>query len=321
MGLCLGFETSLQYWLTKGPYEALPEPAGSGALARAEASARSVAREQLPLEPSRERPVHLLVPDRSLGHAMSEAVAHVWRGELPAGSLCRLSGDNTIASPELTFVQMASRRTLAETIELGCYLCSTFSVDEDGRYAGERYALTSTEALAGFIALLPTRVHGVRRARRALEHVADGAASPKEIFLTMVYGLPPALGEKGPFAFQANQVIAIDPHIQRLLGSRYLKGDLYLPEFNADLEYDSYEFHTGKYRLDHTQARRNALEAMGTKTVSATYGQVRTFESFENFTWMFRERLGLDHPTYSREERAAQIALYEHLMGPENHLF
>lgn len=252
---------------------------------------------------------------------MAEAVAHVWAADLPDGALCHLSGDNTIASPELTFVQMASRRSLLATIELGCYLCSGFSVNERGRYADARNPVTSVAALTSFVERISTRVHGARRARAALAHIADDSASPMEIFLMMAYGLPPALGGRGPFVLQANQVIPIDQHIQKLLGTGYLKGDLYLPDFNADLEYESYEFHTGRYRLDHTQARRNALEAMGTKTISATYGQVGLFAQFENFDWVFRERLGLGHPTYSSAEREAQIALHEHLMSPQNHLF
>lgn len=142
-----------------------------------------------------------------------------------------------------------------------------------------------------------------------------------EVFLGMGYGMPPNLGGMGPFVMHANQRIEIDEQIQELLGSRFLKGDLYLPEFGTDLEYDSRRFHTGQYRLDHTQARRNAIEAMGIKTISATYGQIDTFAKFKNFTWMLRKRLGLDQPEYSPEERQAQMALYDTLLSPTSRLF
>lgn len=322
MGLCLGHESALRYWLTKTGDEVMPEHAPSSSFARAEARLKIALSEHLPIEPEKGRPLHLVVSNRRLGHALDGVIAHVWSGKLPNGALCELSGDNTVTSPELTFVQMAARLSLVEAIEIGDYLCSTFSVEDAGRgYAGEREQLTSVESLRDFIDALPPGSYGIRKARAALEHVVDGLASPMEVFLGMSLGLPADLGGRGPFLLHANQVIDIDAHIQRLLGARYLKGDLYLPEFNADVEFDSYTYHTGSYRLDHTQARRNALEAMGIKTISATYGQVKTLELFDEFVWMLRRRLGLDHPTYSYEERQAQMALHDLLLSPGRRLF
>ena len=322
MGLCIGYESALRYWLTKRGDEAPPEPADNGVFAYAEARTQLVRSEQLPVEPEPGRPLHLVVPERRLGHKMADVQAHVWGGALPEGSLCRLSGDNVIASPALTFVQIAARAPLLEAAEAGCYLCSTFSIKDSGRgYVGERGQLVSLEDLRRYVRLLPPYTHGIRKIKAALDHVVESLASPMEVFLGMAYGMTPQLGGQEALVLHANQNIEIDHHIQSLLGSRYLKGDLYLPEFNADLEYDSYEYHTGRYRLDHTQARRNALEAMGVKTITATYGQLSTFNKFESFTWMLRERLGLEHPTYSRAERAAQIALYELLMSPSRRLF
>lgn len=322
MGMCIGYESALRYWLTKTGDEALPEPASSAAIVRATAGLREAREESLPFGPDERRPLHLLVHDRRLGHRMDGAVAHVVSRPLPEGSLCHLSGDNTIASPELTYAQAAASEPLLETVRVGCYLCSTFFIGDDGRdYTGERRQLTTVEALRAYVDRLPPGTRGVRRAREALAYVIDGLASPTEVFLGMAYGMPPDRGGMGPFVMHANQRIEIDERIQELLGSRFLKGDLYLPEFGADLEYDSRRFHTGQYRLDHTQARRNAIEAMGIKTISATYGQINTFAKFENFTWMLRKRLGIDQPEYSLEERRAQMELYDTLLSPVGRLF
>ena len=322
MGLCLGYESALRYWLTKTGDEVVPEVTDSGALTRASAGLREARAEHLPYGPDEQRPLHLLVPDRRLGHEMRGATAHVISRRLPEGSLRRLSGDNTIASPELTFAQMAGHRSLVETIRVGCYLCSTFSIGDEGRgYTGERSQLATLESLRNYVAELPPRTRGARRSRKALEYVIEGLASPMEVFLGMAYGLPPELGGQGPFVMHANQRIEIDERIQGLLGSRYLKGDLYLPEYGADLEFDSREYHTGQYRLDHTLARRNAIEAMGIKTISATYGQMDTFGKFESFTWMLRRRLGLSQPEYTYEERQAQMQLYDALLSPTSRLF
>ncbi len=160
MGLSVGFDSSLRYWLTKTADEALPEPAGSAAIARATAGLREARAESLPFEPQR-RPLHLLVPDRRLGHRMDGAVAHVISRPLPESSLCHLSGDNTIASPELTYAQMATSEPFLETVRIGCYLCSTFSIGDDGRdYVGERGQLTTVEALRDYVDRLPPGTRG-----------------------------------------------------------------------------------------------------------------------------------------------------------------
>ena len=146
MGVCLGFESALEYWLTKQGGEALPEEVESWRLAYAVASSRLLTREGLPLEPRNERPLHLLVQQHAVKHRLDNIAVHVCQTELPAHSFRRLGGDSLIASPELTFVQMAQGHSLLELIEIGCYLCSTFSISSRGRgYTGERQQLMPTE--------------------------------------------------------------------------------------------------------------------------------------------------------------------------------
>ena len=322
MGLCLGHESALRYWLTKTGDEVMPDIADGGAFFHATVCAREVKAGHLPFGAEEQRPLHLLIPDRRLEHEMSGVVAHVMSNRPPAGSFYDLWGDNTVASPELAFTQIAASRPLVEVVRAGCYLCGTFSIGDEGRgYTGERPQVATLESLRSYVATLPPRTRGRRRAHEALEHIIEGMASPMEVFLGMAYGMPPKLGGFGPFTMHANQRIEIDDRVQRLLGSRYLRGDLYLPDFYADLEFDSREYHTGQYRLDHTLARRNALEAMGVKTISATYGQLDTFEKYETFTWMLRRRLGLDQPVYSYEERQAQMGLYDALLSASKPLF
>lgn len=314
VGLCIGYESSLRYWLTKTGGEALPERVPPGAIKQAEASSALVKEGTLPFGPERDRPLHLVVADAALKHRIHDCHVHVCRADLPAESFHRLPQGNIISSPALTFLQMASNASLWELVEIGNYLCSTFSISDEGRgYTGKREQLVSLEQLRDYLASLPPHTRGAKRALAALEHVVELTASPMEVQLAMHYGLPPDLGGRGPLTMHANQAIRISEQGQRLLGSQYLVGDLYLPEFKCDLEFDSEEFHTGKYRLDHTQARRNVLEAMHVKTVPATYGQMDTLDRFDDFTWLLEERLGVDHPEYTREQRMAQIDLFDWL--------
>lgn len=322
MGLFLGYESAVRYWLTKTGDECMPDPAPDLTLSHAEASSRAVKGAALPFDVSADQPLHVMVPNRSSCRSLICAKTHVWSLPLPPGSFMQLGGTARVSCPELTFVQMASSLPEVELIELGSYLCGVFAVSEDGSgYAGQREQLTSTELIGSYLARLAPRTQGARKARLALSYIVDRAASPFEVFYAMNYRMPRRLGGRHELTILANQPIALDPPIQRLLGKERLIGDLTLPDQNADLEYDSYEFHTGRYRLDHTQARRNALEAMGIKTISATYGQMNTIDKFDNFTWMLEKRLGLEHPVYSTAERQAQIDLYNLLLSRARRLF
>ena len=322
MGLCIGYESSLRYWLTKTGDEALPEAATAGAFRQAEATSSLVKEGTLPFGPEPGRPLHLVVCDPALKHRVRDARVHVFEHSLPSGSLRQLPGTNLVASPELTFLELAQTCSLWELVEVGNYLCSTFSIGDEGRgYTGRRAQLTTIERLTDFLDEMPPHVRGIRRARQALAHVVELTASPKESQLAMHYRLPAELGGRGPLEIVANQEIRIDEHAQRLLDSGHLVGDLFLPRFGCDLEFDSVEFHTGRFRLDHTQARRNVLEAMGIKTISATESQINTVQKLDDFTWLLEERLGVPHPVHAREHRLAQFNLFDWLNDPRRTLF
>ena len=66
MGLCIGYESSLRYWLTKTGGEALPEHMPPGAIRQAEASSALVKEGTLPFGPEHGRPLHLVVADAAL---------------------------------------------------------------------------------------------------------------------------------------------------------------------------------------------------------------------------------------------------------------
>ena len=321
MAIYLGHESALRYWLTKNHDEAIPGIAASRSLANAEARMAEIKAAPLPMDFTEKRPLHVLMPARSGCRTLKRVKVHVWKGALPPASFCELAGQRYVSSPEFTFLQLASRRSITETVEIGCNLCSTFAVDDSGRgYAGKRNVLTFPEQLMGF-ARSAKGAYGSACAVRALRYVTPGAASPMEVLLVMAFTLPPELGGWRMPEVVANQPIGVDDRLVGLAGSRHFVSDIYLPSVRGDVEYDSYEYHTGKHRLDHTQARRNVLEVMGIKTVSATWGQISDFDKFEAFIWMVKERFGLEQCAFTKQERSAQISLYEHFVDTGARLF
>lgn len=321
MALYLSHSSALRYWLTKTKNECIPEAAPVTNLAIASSSAAEAKAELLPIDFSTDRPLHVLVGDRALSWKLESIRTHVWRGPIPSGAFCSLVGQNCVSSPEFVFVQMAYRRSLVDLVEIGCYLCGTFAIGDEGRgYAGERAALTTPEEIARFISRVPG-AYGSGLASRALSYVVPGAASPMEVLLVLAFVLPPALGGWVMPEISANQHIPIDEDLRVLADATHFVGDIYLPSVRGDVEYDSKEFHSGSYRLDHTQTRRNVLEAMQIKTVSATPRQISTFRKFEAFIGMVKRRFGLEQCEFTAKERKAQIELYERMTSTKRTLF
>lgn len=140
-----------------------------------------------------------------------------------------------------------------------------------GGHAGRRDPLTTPERITSLLEDVP-RAYGVAKACQALRYVVPGTASPMEVLIVLACALPPRLGGWAMPEIVANQRIYIDDDLKPIIESDYLVGDADVPSVRGNIEYDSYEFHTGGYRLDHTQARRNVPETMGVKTISATLG-------------------------------------------------
>lgn len=321
MGLYLGHESALRYWLTKRGDECLPDCSPDTSLANATANKGDVISSPLPFEYSEERPLHLLVPGKGGRRSTPGVREHQLSPVVPRGSFRTLAGTSKVASPELTYLLMAQSRGIQELAVIGCYLCGGFSISDEGRgYTGLRDPLTTPEDIAAFLDLMPG-AYGLNKARRALRYIVPNTASPIETLLALTSSLPSMLGGRAMPQVVANQRIAVPERLQNLMAAHELFGDLYYASVKGDIEYDSYDYHTGRYRLDHSSARRNVIEAAGIKVVSATWGQIKTFELYEDFWWLVEYNFGIRHKTFNNKQLLAQETLYCMLTNPEFRLF
>lgn len=321
MGLYLGHESALRYWLTKRGDECLPDCSPDTSLANATANKGDVISSPLPFEYSEERPLHLLVPRKGGRRSTPGVREHQLSPVVPRGSFRTLAGTSKVASPELTYLLMAQSRGIQELAVIGCYLCGGFSISDEGRgYTGLRDPLTTPEDIAAFLDLMPG-AYGLNKARRALRYIVPNTASPIETLLALTSSLPPMLGGRAMPQVVANQRIAVPERLQNLMAAHELFGDLYYASVKGDIEYNSYDYHTGRYRLDHSSARRNVIEAAGIKVVSATWGQIKTFELYEDFWWLVENNFGIRHKTFNNKQLLAQETLYCMLTNPEFRLF
>lgn len=321
MAIYVGFETAVGYWLAKSGDEAVPDGVPTASLADATANRVEIANAPLPFEYSKKRPLHVLVGNKALKRNWENVVCHVWSGKVVPGSFNELLGSCRVSSPEFTFLQMASVLPLRQAVELGDYLCGAFCVDASGRdYAGSREPLTDVVALASFVERAKGS-YGAYKARMALRYVVPGLASPMEVVLAMLFEMPLREGGWGMPPVVANQPLTIPDEVKPMAEAEQYVGDLYFPSIECDVEYDSRTYHTGAYRLDHDQMRRNIMEIMGVRTMSATWGQINTFEKLCAFMWSLKKRFGIRWQRYPDETRKRQEELYDYLMDRKRTMF
>lgn len=222
----------------------------------------------------REEPLHILVGQQRARSKSSRVVSHLMKAQAPSGSFCRVEEGLYVSSPELCFVQMATRLSLPELIMLGFELCGSYALDPlDARRFGRREPLATAESLARF-AQRAEGIHGRKAAMRAARMVIDGSASPMETALAMLLSLPRMLGGFGIEKPCLNWRINLSDDARLTAGRSFLVCDLFWEKAKLDVEYDGRLYHSRPQHVESDAARRNALGAMGIAVITATAAQV-----------------------------------------------
>ena len=128
----------------------------------------------------------------------------------PAGSFVKVPvegfGAVCCSSPELTFLQIAVKHTVQETVYMGYALCSSYRIDADAENGialreGDDEPLTSAARIGQYLAKVDG-AYGTAKARRALAYVRDGSISPTESAMAMALSMPRRFG-----GFAAGEVV------------------------------------------------------------------------------------------------------------------
>lgn len=192
--------------------------------------------------------------------------------------------DIMVASPELVFLQLASRLDIHRLILLGLQLCS----HPPGKPSE---AITSKVKLKQFLA--KTQGHrGYRKALRAVRFIEDGSASVMESITYMILTLSHALGGFGLSGAVFNHEITLKDEVSKRLGQRRCFVDLYYKTAKLAIEYDSFAFHStpaeqGKDAIRSTILRRQSIEVMQISTI-----QLYNKDVFKDFAFNLASRLG-----------------------------
>lgn len=173
--------------------------------------------------------------------------------KLPPGSISSID-QQSIASPELLFLQMARVLPFERLLLLGLQLCSHPVGQAD-------LALTSTNQLQLFLNQI-SNVKGIANARRAVPYIKDGAASVVESILYMRLALPNLYGGYGFKDLHFNYELWLSRDDEAKLAKKRLLIDLCIPSKRIAIEYMSNSYHNdSNYR--HDSLRKEVLERMG----------------------------------------------------------
>lgn len=249
-GTCIGFGSARALWRKIGHHVARDNPAsetvppllvrllfdgGKGVDLGAvpvrtrvsAAPARVVAREATELlkrYPDLGRRLDVCVSEQAGRHVAAAARVHFMGGAYPPGSFCRMADGTLLTSPELTFLQLARLLDDVWLVTYGYELCGYYARGEEGFCSCP--ALTSVARIGRYLDRLE-RVRaergqgmppGIRRARRVLGWVLDGAASPEEAIASMVLTLPRKRGGFGLPPGRLNRAVPLSTEVARLFG-------------------------------------------------------------------------------------------------------
>lgn len=290
MPIVLSHTTAFLYWRTFTRRRSRLKPAPASGMTERFAWTPQLATElaQLGIVITDNRPLHLLFAKAGLRPApkadtLPPLRAHVQPTDLPAGSILRLSEHVAIVSPELCFLQMATRFSLDRLILTGYELCGTYALlpnpdNPEKNIVAERTALCTPADMANILA------HPIadrnRRARIAAAHILPNAASPMEAKLAMLLMLPTAMGGYALPRPALNPELPLGKDARALYPHSTVRPDLYWEAARFDVEYDG-DMHEGEESRTKDAGRRAALEAEGIGVLTLTYPQVADDAAFD----------------------------------------
>jgi len=185
---------------------------------------------------------------------------------------------------------MASELSFAKLLELGLELCGTYILPVQGVHSDDpgeakkqlynRMPLTNKERLATFLA----RSEGVfsqRRLAKILRFIVDNSASPRETILFLLFTLPYRYGGYGFPQPQLNAKIMPTKAAKGTSSKQFFRCDLYWPECDVAVEYESDLIHLTPEQIASDSMRRNSLIAMGKTVIAVTNKQTLSTVEFE----------------------------------------
>lgn len=237
--------------------------------------------------------IHVLVGRKQDIRRCDEVKYSSFSGRFPSKSLHRLNDGMYVTGPEFAFTRMSAQTDLLSLVRIGFELTGSFAMNKnDMRGFSNCKPLTATKEMAHFL----DHAKGLRgsvRAKQALRHILDGAASPMEAEMAMLLTLPKRLGGYGlPKPILNYRLDLACPRGTRLRRSA-ITVDAAWPKEKLALEYDSDQFHTGAEKIAVDSERRNDILFLGYDVKTITRKEITSVTSMDKIAESIARRLGV----------------------------
>lgn len=304
--------SALHYWLSQigSPrIDALPSALAPQLGIPLRESEIAAAVSILPEERQREK-VHLLTKTHEAARHSHDVAIHTTTLELGPADFHLAAPGVFVCSPEFALIQSAQTLGEIEFLQIAFALCGTYRVG-----INDAYPLTTPLRINQMLDRM-TGLNGAKFARRLIPHILAGAASPRETQLVLHLCLPYRMGGYGIPHPQLNPRIGLPAHVQRLTGNSVLFPDLFWPDKNIAVEYDSDKWHTGSSRIANDARRRNILVHLGITEICITKRQFNDLIAFDKTARILSRRLRHRIHPRSEEFRGRQMKLRKQLLAP-----
>ncbi|MEC4294715.1 hypothetical protein [Adlercreutzia shanghongiae] len=191
-----------------------------------------------------------------------------------------------MASPEYLFLRAAKTLPPVHLIAFGYALCGTYYLSGPD----QRTSLSSTSKLARYLNRCEG-MHGIKRARLALRHVLDDAASAREAATAMKLTLPCRMGGYGLPHPTLNKRIDLPTQARTALGKSHVRIDLGWTAIKTGIEYDSDQWHTGSARIARDSRRRNELASLNFDIITITNDEMKSVVDMDRIAKTLAKKL------------------------------
>ena len=263
-------------------------------------------------------PPHLAVRSPSERCRVLRCVSHIDRQLGNKGTVWGIAPKLATVSPAMCLAQFAGELPLAQLTELACALSGNYrfaSKPED--VVTSAVPLTSLREMRAFLHA-HQQIRGASKALRAIDLAIDHLGSPYETILYLFLCLPRKLGGYGLPKPVANQPIAPKSREAHLVAQHNFYPDLFWPDKQLIVEYDSFKHHSTPKKTEHDARRRNDLESIGYRVMIANRSIVSSAALFSQFADNVRRELGMRSRPETAHCRDSRMQLRRLLLAPDS---
>ena len=267
-------------------------PASIRTLSDCACSLKDIRSIQIPAFDQSQEQLEVIVDSTKKSRQSKEHICHVLKSPLLTGMFCKVGRNAYVTSPELTFIQMATRLETIDLIRLGMELCGTYAPCPYSDRFDNRPPVTEKERILS-LCERAQGLHGSAAAARALRWVLDNSNSPAETALVLLLCLPVRLGGYGFECPNMNPETPLGKRNSTMLGRQEkMRCDLHWVDQRVVVEYDSDQEHLSSQSASQDAARRNVLGYKDIEVITVRKPMIESPRAFDSVAKQLARALG-----------------------------